>query len=1043
MSEKLQQAITSIKSGNQQLGQQLLAQVLQEQPDNELGWLWMSAVVSEDKRRYCIERVLRINPNNQRAKQALEQLKAVGNPQIQAGSQQPAQISQAIGQDNRSDRPNANTKTLLRDSVSLGVICGILGVPAILIAMFSTLLGNDAIPRILVFIIFISVGLASGVNLFRKGIGSFLAVSFWGGITGFVSSAVWSLSFGMLFMIPYAPIRFTPGVYLLICGIGLPTIFGLATAITTWIPRIFIDPNKLNEPFSVTRFGNYFKSGTQNQDSAATHLTVIQELPHPAKPGQKYWVNPDQEDTSVVFFLEDEILCGAVGLKSKAQFEAGISAGRISHELLSSRKKIPLSEIHLVTKQRHMLTIEYKENEKQKSHDLDLKNEAGANVVLDLLHEKLGETFEKSSRTSSVRDAITTPGIFFLLILLCAVISYSILANLTVNEILAYTGDKYINEVIDTLSFLLHDGGIFIISGLLLIITTGIMIYQLATLPVTTRLAIRENISDKLDQAIELIKSGDKQAGLKILAQVLTKEPNNESAWMWMAKAAIEEKKHLYYQKVLQINPHHEEALQALQNVRQRQAEAESARIKQVESLNIPQQPVAASEVSLSSTALTKSSPLFFWINPARKASQIIVLFEDRLLTAKCDPRLTAQVSTKLGQGNTPIELMTEKINIPFARLTRLEQFLSRLQFDFKGQTDHTETVRMDCKDQETSDEIVNAIQQKLGTQVERNVSPMSKVSILSGNGVLIIIILAISAFFFYAATDIQNNGVPTVGSARTRGIVAILDLLGPGGVACIGGVLLLIVLASMINSLIKPPLVTTLLRKDMQTISPQEEPMVGIKVRLVGISRKNFTNSLGAAALSDGLMVGLIGGLIGMPLPILFLLTDMDMFINLGMLIDLLIFLFSGIAVGVLFYQRKLPRGTSVIALGGLLGGAISGTILGLLLGSSFIVSTDRLGLELPAGISSYSAVVIVSLITAVSTSLFAAATSWIPGLFIKPDPNTKLYDWKDGKTELDIARAEKLDAETTRSFRNRLIIAGVAIAILFISTLCKSLVN
>ncbi len=59
MSDKLKQAITLIKSGKKQDGQQLLLKIVADDPENEQAWLWMSAVVSQDKRRYCIEKGLR------------------------------------------------------------------------------------------------------------------------------------------------------------------------------------------------------------------------------------------------------------------------------------------------------------------------------------------------------------------------------------------------------------------------------------------------------------------------------------------------------------------------------------------------------------------------------------------------------------------------------------------------------------------------------------------------------------------------------------------------------------------------------------------------------------------------------------------------------------------------------------------------------------------------------------------------------------------------------------------------------------------------
>ncbi len=75
MNETLQQAITAIKSGNKAEGQRLLAQLLKAEPKNESAWLWMSAVVGDDtQRRFCLGKVLAINPANAAAQQALSRL---------------------------------------------------------------------------------------------------------------------------------------------------------------------------------------------------------------------------------------------------------------------------------------------------------------------------------------------------------------------------------------------------------------------------------------------------------------------------------------------------------------------------------------------------------------------------------------------------------------------------------------------------------------------------------------------------------------------------------------------------------------------------------------------------------------------------------------------------------------------------------------------------------------------------------------------------------------------------------------------------------
>jgi len=75
-SEKaLRQAIAAIKAGDQETGQQLLAQVISADPQNEAAWSLLASVLEdEDKKRRCLERVLAINPGNGRAALELLQL---------------------------------------------------------------------------------------------------------------------------------------------------------------------------------------------------------------------------------------------------------------------------------------------------------------------------------------------------------------------------------------------------------------------------------------------------------------------------------------------------------------------------------------------------------------------------------------------------------------------------------------------------------------------------------------------------------------------------------------------------------------------------------------------------------------------------------------------------------------------------------------------------------------------------------------------------------------------------------------------------------
>jgi len=75
MATSLELAIAAIRSGRQEEGRQLLNLLIQQNPNNEMAWLWMSSVVSNDEQRArCLYHVLAINPNNAVARKGLEVL---------------------------------------------------------------------------------------------------------------------------------------------------------------------------------------------------------------------------------------------------------------------------------------------------------------------------------------------------------------------------------------------------------------------------------------------------------------------------------------------------------------------------------------------------------------------------------------------------------------------------------------------------------------------------------------------------------------------------------------------------------------------------------------------------------------------------------------------------------------------------------------------------------------------------------------------------------------------------------------------------------
>ncbi len=82
----LKSGIEAARGGNKAVARRIFEQVLRDDPQNELAWMWLATVLENPtERRKALQRVLSINPNNDRAKQALAKL-------------QPLTQTEAVGQ---------------------------------------------------------------------------------------------------------------------------------------------------------------------------------------------------------------------------------------------------------------------------------------------------------------------------------------------------------------------------------------------------------------------------------------------------------------------------------------------------------------------------------------------------------------------------------------------------------------------------------------------------------------------------------------------------------------------------------------------------------------------------------------------------------------------------------------------------------------------------------------------------------------------------------------------------------------------------------
>lgn len=72
---RLNEGIDAVRAGDKVKARRLLQQVVNADPNNEVGWMWLaSAVDTPAERRACLQRALKINPGNTRAQEALKRL---------------------------------------------------------------------------------------------------------------------------------------------------------------------------------------------------------------------------------------------------------------------------------------------------------------------------------------------------------------------------------------------------------------------------------------------------------------------------------------------------------------------------------------------------------------------------------------------------------------------------------------------------------------------------------------------------------------------------------------------------------------------------------------------------------------------------------------------------------------------------------------------------------------------------------------------------------------------------------------------------------
>jgi peptide/nickel transport system permease protein len=102
----LDQGIAAVKAGDRGGARRFLCRALQEDPNNEAAYLWLSAALGTPQARaFCLQRALEINPGNQAARSVLVRLAQAAAPPPEQPAR-PATLQQAAAQVSRA-RPEA------------------------------------------------------------------------------------------------------------------------------------------------------------------------------------------------------------------------------------------------------------------------------------------------------------------------------------------------------------------------------------------------------------------------------------------------------------------------------------------------------------------------------------------------------------------------------------------------------------------------------------------------------------------------------------------------------------------------------------------------------------------------------------------------------------------------------------------------------------------------------------------------------------------------------------------------------------------------
>jgi len=311
-------------------------------------------------------------------------------------------------------------------------------------------------------------------------------------------------------------------------------------------------------------------------------------------------------------------------------------------------------------------------------------------------------------------------------------------------------------------------------------------------------------MTDGIQQAEKAIKVGDTKTGFEILRQVLVENPDSEKAWWIMSGLVQRAERATCLEQVLRINPGNQFARDSLNKLRASPPIIETKPRREIPKPPRRSKPTGKTEPigAYKTWQYSKGSKVF-----------LIMLGKEQIFWAHTEKRLIPRVRDLLKKGQIPDLYLNEIKTIRLPSITKIKLLKTALQFKYQYEEDNR-SAHLALEDTVMAERILDVLANRLEPDYSLQTKPVQTGLILSVSALLTFGAAGLALALYWAYQEVISGRAAATGSVRALWLIRLLPNLGAAGVTIIGGIFIIIALIISIRWLLKPPLVTELLKK-------------------------------------------------------------------------------------------------------------------------------------------------------------------------------------------------------------------------------------